>query len=195
MVQRPVIERRRYDADINDVGAGLCEAVHQRVAKLGATRPIVTTDRDGSDAVSFASLMLTQICRVRAADRASGFGCQIAADDATNIVLSENARSDGHASDRVCYLISDDGRAGRTRRRVAIEERPPDERRWWATREHTPCLPSAATRAAVGQPTSGARRNRVRCRARAAVSRWRRARDASTRPTAAATRCPPHGVA
>src|SRR5205823_2066584 len=46
MMETPIIQGRRDDANVDDVGAGAGEAIDQRVAQRGATRPVVAANRN-----------------------------------------------------------------------------------------------------------------------------------------------------
>src|SRR5689334_16253200 len=91
MRQAPVEERRRHHADVDDVHARRRQRADERVAKRGATRAVVASDRDRAP-----NATAVQVGGERAADRARRLDRQVDADDAADVVLAEDARRECH---------------------------------------------------------------------------------------------------
>ena len=91
MMQRPVVERGRYDADVDHVDARCGQAVDQCVTQRRSAGAIVAPDGDRA-----ADSVLGHVRRVCDADRARGLGGQILVDDAADVILAKNAGGDSH---------------------------------------------------------------------------------------------------
>ena len=91
MVQRPVQKRRRNDTDVDDVHSALRQPAHQGIAQRVATRPIVATNRHGA-----ADSLPGEICRISSADTVCNVYCEIATNDAADIILAKNCLTDRH---------------------------------------------------------------------------------------------------
>src|SRR5581483_5969429 len=91
VMQCPVEQRRRHDANVDDVHAADRQRRHQSVAQHGPARPIVAPDRDRP---LYAAL--GQERGIRPADGTRGFGREVPPDDAANVVLTEDPGRDGH---------------------------------------------------------------------------------------------------
>src|SRR5439155_25946675 len=82
VVQRPVVQRRRHDTDVDHIDPGCCQPADQRVAQRGSARPVVAAHRDGA-----SNVPLAEVRRIRLADSARRVRRQILADDPANAVL------------------------------------------------------------------------------------------------------------
>ena len=99
MVEAPVVQRCRHHTNIDDVNAGLREAVHQCIAQLGSTRSIVAAHGDGAQPRPGAfACVLAEKRRISTTDGPRRFGRKIASNDAADVVLSKDSLCDGHAT-------------------------------------------------------------------------------------------------
>src|SRR4051812_38429438 len=91
-MQAPIQQRRGYDTNVDDVAARRGQSVDQRVAQLLAARPIVATHRDCA-----RDPFVVEIQRVGPAEGLGDVCREIAADDAADVILPENAGRDSAA--------------------------------------------------------------------------------------------------
>lgn len=89
VVQAPVQQRRRHDADIHDIDATVGQTAYQFVSQQVATGAIVPPDGDGS-----ANILGAKIRRIAPSERIRDLGRQVRADDAANVVLAKNGLAD-----------------------------------------------------------------------------------------------------